>query len=64
MTKWFFLALAVAVMILGGCASSSTASSDDQANPRDANGNPVSTQPWNAQQSWESGGQLGAAMGH
>ena len=29
----------------------------------DASGRPVSSQPWNNQESWENNGQLGNALG-
>lgn len=55
--------LCLAVLLLGGCASTSTANSGDPGTTTDANGQPVSTIPWNKPASWESGGALGAALG-
>ncbi len=44
-----------------GCSSNSTATSQNNV---DANGQPVSSVPWNKPESWETSGQLGNAMGH
>jgi len=49
------------VLFQTGCASSETASSPSQNN-LDANGQPVSSIPWNKPESWETQGQMGAMM--
>jgi hypothetical protein len=59
-----FLALSAAAL-LTGCGSTGTADSNDPSvAPVDANGQPVSSIPWNKPTSWEQGGALGSAMGH
>ncbi len=50
-----FLLLAVAALAQGGCADSSKTPPQDV----DANGQPVSSVPWNKPESWETSGQLG-----
>ncbi len=57
------LLLFPAVVSLSGCASSSTASVPD-ANNVDANGQAVSSVPWNKPESWETDGQLSGMEGH
>jgi hypothetical protein len=44
-----------------GCSSANTSPS---AGNVDANGNTVSSVPWNKPESWETEGQLGNAMGN
>jgi len=44
------------VLLQAGCSSSATAPA---ANNVDANGQPVSSVPWNKPESWETTGQLG-----
>jgi PBP1b-binding outer membrane lipoprotein LpoB len=44
-----------------GCSSADTSPS---AGNVDANGNTVSSVPWNKPESWETQGQLGNAMGN
>jgi PBP1b-binding outer membrane lipoprotein LpoB len=44
-----------------GCSSADTSPS---AGNVDANGNTVSSVPWNKPESWETEGQLGNAMGN
>jgi PBP1b-binding outer membrane lipoprotein LpoB len=44
-----------------GCSNSDTSPS---AGNVDANGNAVSSVPWNKPEDWETGGQLGNAMGN
>ena len=58
----FPLLLAPLLLNLTGCGSTSTAESN--YNTTDANGQQVSSVPWNKQESWEQGGQLGTALGH
>jgi len=48
------------VLFQTGCASSAT---PPAANNIDADGNQVSSVPWNKPESWESQGQLGAMGG-
>jgi len=59
MTSLRFFLLLAAVLFQVGCASDTTPSSDDV----DANGNRVSSKPWNTPEPWETQGQLGSAMG-
>jgi len=51
------LVLLPVVLLQAGCSSSS--SSTPSANDVDANGQPVSSVPWNKPESWETQGQLG-----
>jgi len=44
-----------------GCSSADTSTSSGNV---DANGNTVSSVPWNKPESWETQGQLGNAMGN
>ena len=48
-------------VILAGCSSATPAPSADNV---DANGNTVSSVPWNKPESWETEGQLGGVSGH
>ena len=50
------LLLVPLVLLQAGCSSSETVPS---ANNVDANGQPVSSVPWNKPESWETTGQLG-----
>ncbi len=50
------LLLLPAVLLQVGCSGSGTTPS---ANNVDANGQPVSSVPWNKPESWETTGQLG-----
>jgi PBP1b-binding outer membrane lipoprotein LpoB len=43
-------------LLLAGCSSSATTPAADNV---DANGQPVSSVPWNKPESWETTGQLG-----
>ena len=61
MTRLRLLLLLLPVALLAGCASSDTSTS---AGNVDANGNTVSSVPWNKPESWETGGQLGNAIGN
>jgi hypothetical protein len=45
-----------------GCSSTSTDAAA-QAGTVDANGEPVSSVPWNKPESWETNGQLGGLSG-
>jgi hypothetical protein len=56
-----FLALAVAALSQAACSNADTSPS---AGNVDANGNQVSSVPWNKPESWETGGQLGGMMGN
>ncbi|PTY01533.1 hypothetical protein DB346_12330 [Verrucomicrobia bacterium LW23] len=63
MRKLFTLLLvAVVCSFTAGCASTdqTAASSGPDLDP---DGNRVSTVPWGRPEKWESGGQLGSAMG-
>jgi outer membrane biogenesis lipoprotein LolB len=51
-----FLLLIPLVLLQAGCSSSATTPA---ANNIDANGQPVSSVPWNKPESWETTGQLG-----
>jgi outer membrane biogenesis lipoprotein LolB len=53
--RLFFLLLPV-LLLQAGCSGSATTPS---ANDVDANGQPVSSVPWNKPESWETTGQLG-----
>jgi hypothetical protein len=53
--RLFFLLLPLALSV-AGCSNSSTVASPNNV---DANGQPVSSVPWNKPESWESNGQLG-----
>ena len=55
----FLLLLALAALSLTGCSSNDTSPTGNV----DANGQPVSSVPWNRPESWETTGQLGGAMG-
>ena len=57
----FLLLLLPAALVQIGCASTDNSPS---AGNIDANGDPVSSTPWNKPESWETGGQLGNAMGN
>ena len=62
MTRLRLLLLLLPVTFLQiGCASQDTSPS---AGNVDASGNTVSSVPWNRPESWETGGQLGTAMGN
>ncbi len=62
MTRLRSLLLLLPVVLLQvGCASTDSSPS---AGNIDANGNAVSSTPWNKPESWETGGQLGNAMGN
>jgi PBP1b-binding outer membrane lipoprotein LpoB len=62
MTRLRLLLLLLPIALLqAGCAASDTSPS---AGNVDANGNTVSSTPWNKPESWETGGQLGNAMGN
>lgn len=54
----FLLLLLPAVFI--GCSSTDTSPSNGNV---DANGQPVSSVPWNKPESWETQGQLGGMTG-
>jgi len=61
MIRLRLLVLLIPVALLQvGCASSDTSPT---AGNVDASGNTVSSVPWNKPESWETGGQLGNAMG-
>lgn len=49
------------VLFQTGCANSNTSPSGGNV---DANGQPVSSIPWNKPESWETTGQLGGMMGN
>jgi PBP1b-binding outer membrane lipoprotein LpoB len=49
------------VLLQAGCSGSAT---PPAAQDVDANGQPVSSVPWNKPESWETTGQLGSAMGN
>jgi hypothetical protein len=55
------LILLPAALLQAACASSDSSPS---AGNIDANGNTVSSTPWNKPESWETDGQLGSAVGH
>lgn len=55
-----FLLLAPVVLFQAGCSSADSAA---QAGTVDANGQPVSSVPWNQPESWETNGQLGGMTG-
>jgi outer membrane biogenesis lipoprotein LolB len=55
------LLLVSAVLIQVGCSSSATVPANQDV---DANGQPVSSVPWNKPESWETSGQLGGLDGH
>jgi hypothetical protein len=57
----FCLFLLPVALVQGGCSS---ADSSPSAGNVDANGQTVSSVPWNKPESWETGGQLGNAMGN
>jgi hypothetical protein len=57
------LLLLPVVLIQTGCGSSSNAGTASAPSDLDANGQPVSSVPWNKPESWETQGQLGA-LGH
>ena len=57
----FCLLLLPVVLVQVGCSS---ADSSPSAGNVDANGQTVSSVPWNKPESWETGGQLGNAMGN
>ncbi len=62
MTRLRLLLLLLPVALLQvGCA---TGDSSPSAGNIDANGNAVSSTPWNKPESWETGGTLGNAMGN
>jgi hypothetical protein len=62
MTRLRLLLILLSVTLLQvGCASSDTSPT---AGNVDASGNTVSSTPWNKPESWETGGQLGNAMGN
>jgi PBP1b-binding outer membrane lipoprotein LpoB len=48
-------------LIQVGCSSADTSTSNGNV---DAEGNTVSSVPWNKPESWETEGQLGNAVGH
>jgi outer membrane biogenesis lipoprotein LolB len=54
------LLLAPLALLLGACSGPATT---PPPNNVDANGNQVSSVPWNKPESWETGGQLSGAMG-
>ena len=57
MTRLRSILLLVSLVLLqAGCSSSATTPA---ANNIDANGQPVSSVPWNKPESWETTGQLG-----
>jgi hypothetical protein len=53
-----FLPIAI---IQVGCSSADTSTSSGNV---DADGQTVSSVPWNTPESWETQGQLGSALGH
>jgi hypothetical protein len=55
------LLLLPVVLIQSGCTSADTSPS---AGNVDANGQPVSSVPWNKPEDWEQNGQLGGMTGH
>lgn len=55
-----FLILLPAAFISSGCTSADTNPSGGTV---DANGQPVSSVPWNKPESWETSGQLGGMTG-
>jgi hypothetical protein len=62
MTRLRLLLILLPVTLLQvGCASS--ADTSPSAGNVDASGNAVSSTPWNKPESWETGGQIGNAMG-
>ena len=64
MMRLRLILLLLPVVVLAGCASTSPAPT---ANNVDAEGNTVSSVPWNKPESWETSGQLGGvgtAAGH
>jgi len=62
MTPFRLLLLLIPVALFQvGCSSSDTSPS---AGNVDANGNTVSSVPWNKPEGWETGGQLGNALGN
>ncbi len=52
----FALLFLPVVLLVAGCSSSATTPAN---NNLDANGQPVSSVPWNKPESWEQNGQLG-----
>ena len=57
MTRLRSILLLVSLVLLqAGCSGSATTPADDNV---DANGQPVSSVPWNKPESWETTGQLG-----
>ena len=54
------LLLVPAVLVQVGCSSANTSPSSGNI---DANGQPVSSVPWNKPESWETQGQLGGLGG-
>jgi hypothetical protein len=61
MTRLLFCLLLLPVSLVQiGCSS---ADSSPTAGNVDANGQTVSSVPWNKPESWETGGQLGSALG-
>jgi hypothetical protein len=57
---YLILLLLPVVLFQTGCSSADTSPSTGNI---DANGQPVSSVPWNKPESWETEGQMGAAMG-
>ena len=51
-----FVLLLPVILFQSGCSSTATAPAADNV---DANGQPVSSVPWNKPESWETQGQLG-----
>ena len=61
MTRLRLLLILLPVALLqAGCATDTSPT----AGNIDASGNPVSSTPWNKPESWETGGQLGNAVGN
>ncbi|HSI87243.1 MAG: hypothetical protein ACAI35_20100 [Candidatus Methylacidiphilales bacterium] len=58
-----FLILLVSFSFVVGCASTDQTASSSSPD-LDPNGQRVSTTPWGRPEKWESGGQLGTAMGN
>jgi hypothetical protein len=52
----FLVLLAPTVLFLAGCSSADTSVENGNV---DANGQPVSSVPWNKPENWETQGQLG-----
>jgi hypothetical protein len=62
MTRLRLLLLLIpAALFQVGCSSTNSSPSMGDI---DANGNAVSSVPWNKPEDWETEGQLGSAMGH